>query len=81
VTVSDRQVAIELSTPDVDELGDAVRALRDWQRDDSPIQLHPGDLGWYWQFGAEAVAAAVRTWSREGHLLAIGFLDGPDVLR
>ncbi len=45
------------------------------------MQLHPGDLGWYWRFGAEAVAAAVRTWSRDRRLLAIGFLDGPEVLR
>jgi GNAT superfamily N-acetyltransferase len=74
-------VAIELSTPDVGQLGDVVRALRDWQRDASPMQLHPGDLGWYWQFGAEATAAAVRTWSRGGQLLAIGLLDGPAVLR
>jgi hypothetical protein len=58
-----------------------VRALRDWQRDASPIQLHPGDLGWFWQSGAEAMAAAVRTWRRDGQLLAIGFLDGPEVLR
>jgi GNAT superfamily N-acetyltransferase len=74
-------VAIELSTPDVGGLGDVVRALRDWQHDASPIQLHPGDLGWYWRFGAEATAAAVRTWSRDGQLLALGFLDGPEVLR
>lgn len=74
-------VAIELSTPGVGQLGDVVDALRDWQREDSPIQLHPGDLGWYWQFGAKAVAGAVRTWSRDGQRLAIGFLDGPDVLR
>jgi GNAT superfamily N-acetyltransferase len=74
-------VAIELSTPDVGQLGTVVRALRDWQHDASPMQLHPGDLGWFWRFGAEATAAAVRTWSRGGQLLAIGFLDGPDVLR
>lgn len=74
-------VGIELSTPDVSQLGDVVRALRDWQREGSPMQLHPGDLGWYWRFGAEATAAAVRTWSRDGQLLAIGLLDGPDVLR
>jgi ribosomal protein S18 acetylase RimI-like enzyme len=74
-------VAIELSTPDVGRLGDVISALRDWQHDASPMQLHPGDLGWYWQFGAEAMAAAVRTWSRDGQLLAIGFLDGPEVLR
>lgn len=79
--MSDRHVAIELSTPGVDRLGDVVRALRDWQSDASPMQLHPGDLGWYWRFGAEATAAAVRTWSRYGRLLAVGFLDGPEVLR
>jgi GNAT superfamily N-acetyltransferase len=74
-------MAIELSTPDVGRLGDVVDALRSWQRDAAPIQLHPGDLGWYWQFGAEAMAAALRTWSRDGRILAIGFLDGPEVLR
>jgi len=74
-------VAIELSTPDVGQLGAVVSALRDWQRDGSPMQLHPGDLGWFWRFGAEATAAAVRIWSRGGQLLAIGFLDGRDVFR
>ncbi|MEP7020895.1 MAG: GNAT family N-acetyltransferase [Pseudonocardiales bacterium] len=74
-------VAIELSTPDVGQLGDVISALRDWQHDASPIQLHPGDLGWYWQFGANALAAALRIWSRDGQLLAIGLLDGADVLR
>ncbi|MEV0066422.1 MULTISPECIES: N-acetyltransferase [unclassified Amycolatopsis] len=74
-------MAIELSTPDAGRLGDVVRALRDWQSDAAPIQLHPGDLGWYWQFGADAMAAALRTWSRDGQLLAIGFLDSPDVVR
>ena len=73
--------ASEMRTPDVGQLGDVVRTLRDWQHEASPIQLHPGDLGWYWQFGAEAVAASIRTWSRGGELLAIGFLDGSAVLR
>jgi GNAT superfamily N-acetyltransferase len=75
------RVGIELSTPEVGQLGDVVRALRDWQHDASPLQLHPGDLGWFWRFGAEATAAALRTWSREGQLLAIALLDGADVLR
>ena len=55
--------------------------LREWQHDGAPMQLHPGDLGWYWRFGAEATAAAVRTWSREGRILAVGLLDGPGLLR
>lgn len=74
-------MAIELGRPGVDGLGDVVRALRDWQEDAAPIQLHPGDLGWYWRFGAAAVAAALRTWSRDGRLVAIGFLDGAEVVR
>jgi GNAT superfamily N-acetyltransferase len=74
-------VAIELGTPEAGRLGDVVRALRDWQHDVSPLQLHPGDLGWFWRFGAAATAAAVRTWSRGGRILAIGLLDGPELLR
>jgi ribosomal protein S18 acetylase RimI-like enzyme len=74
-------MATELETPDVSGLDDVVRALRSWQRDEAPVQLHPGDLGWQWRHGREVVAAAVRTWSRDGEILAVGFLDGPDVLR
>lgn len=74
-------VAIELSTPEVGQLGEVVGALRGWQRDGSPLQLHPGDLGWLWRFGAEATAAAVRIWCRGGRILALGFLDGPELLR
>lgn len=74
-------MTVELSTPDVADLGVVIRALRDWQDEASPTQLHPGDLGWFWRYGSEAVAATLRTWSRDGQLLAIGFLDGQDVLR
>jgi len=74
-------VAIELSNPGVGGLSDAVRVLGEWQHDAAPMQLHPGDLGWFWQFGAEATAAAVRTWSRGGQILAVGLLDGPELLR
>ncbi len=58
-----------------------MRALREWQHDGAPLQLHPGDVGWYWRYGAEATAAAVRTWSRDGRMLAVGLLDGPELLR
>ncbi|WUD77998.1 GNAT family N-acetyltransferase [Streptomyces sp. NBC_00510] len=74
-------MAIVLGTPGVDGLGEAVGVLREWQYDGAPMQLHPGDLGWYWRFGAEATAAAVRTWSRDGRILAVGLLDGPELLR
>ena len=65
-----------MSTPEVGQLDEAVRALRAWQYDGAPMQLHPGDLGWRLEFGAEATAAAIRTWSRDGHILAVGLPPG-----
>ncbi|GIJ29684.1 hypothetical protein Vqi01_48460 [Micromonospora qiuiae] len=70
-----------MSTPGVDGLGEVVRVLRQWQYDGAPMQLHPGDLGWHWRFGAETTARAVRTWSRDGTILALGLLDGPGLVR
>ncbi|WP_417219037.1 GNAT family N-acetyltransferase [Arthrobacter sp.] len=46
-----------------------------------PAQLHPGDLGWAWQLGAAALADRVRLWSEDNTILAVGFLDGPRLLR
>lgn len=74
-------MAIVLEKPGVDGLNEAVGVLREWQYDGAPMQLHPGDLGWFWRSGAEATAAAVRTWSRDGRILAVGLLDGPGLLR
>ncbi len=74
-------MAIVLGKPGVDRLVEAVGVLREWQYNGAPMQLHPGDLGWCWRFGAEATAAAVRTWSRDGQILAVGLLDRPDLLR
>ena len=77
----DRNVAIVLAKPGIHGLSEAVGVLRQWQYDGAPMQLHPGDLGWFWRFGAEATAAAVRTWSRDGQVLAVGLLDGASLLR
>lgn len=77
----DHEMAIVVSRPVPPELPEAVDALREWQADAAPIQLHPGDLGWFWRFGAEATAAALRTWSRDGQVVAVGLLDGPSLLR
>ncbi|MEU5014323.1 GNAT family N-acetyltransferase [Streptomyces sp. NPDC021749] len=74
-------MAIVLGKPGPDGLREAVGALLEWQYEGAPMQLHPGDLGWFWRFGAEATAAAVRTWSRNGRILAVGLLDGPELLR
>jgi ribosomal protein S18 acetylase RimI-like enzyme len=72
---------IVLGKPGVDGLSEAVGVLREWQYEGAPMQLHPGDLGWFWRFGAEATAAAVRTWSQDGQILAVGLLDSPNLLR
>ncbi|WP_308258345.1 GNAT family N-acetyltransferase [Saccharothrix obliqua] len=74
-------MTIRLTTPGTNELRVAVDALREWQHPDAPMQLHPGDLGWFRRFGEAAAASAVRTWSRDGRVLAVGLLDGPDLLR
>ncbi|MBV9293471.1 MAG: GNAT family N-acetyltransferase [Frankiales bacterium] len=72
---------VTVVTPDVAGLTEVVAALREWQDDDAPIQLHPGDIGWFWRFGAQVTAEAVRVWRRAGRIVAIGLLDGPTVLR
>lgn len=74
-------MAITVAEPEPEELSAVMDALRDWQHDGSPMQLHPGDVGWYWRFGAAATAAALRTWNRQGRILAVGLLDGPKLLR
>lgn len=74
-------MAIVLGKPGTDGLNEAVAVLREWQNDRVRSPLHPGDLGWFWRFGAEATAAAVRTWSRDGRILALGLLDGAQLLR
>jgi ribosomal protein S18 acetylase RimI-like enzyme len=74
-------MAIEMDRPGVDGLGDVVRVLGQWQHEGVPMQLHPGDLGWFWRFGGEQTAAAVRTWSRDGEIAAVGLLDDPELVR
>ncbi|MDG4798005.1 GNAT family N-acetyltransferase [Micromonospora sp. WMMD1082] len=74
-------MSISLSTPRVDDLPAAVDALKRWQYDGGPLQLHPGDLGWHSMNGAEATAAAIRMWACDGEVLALGLLDGAQLLR
>lgn len=63
------------------DLPGVATVLAGWQRDDGAVQFHPGDLGWFWRFGDERTAAAVRVWERDGATLAVGLLDEPDMLR
>ena len=65
-------MAVVVSTPSRSALPHVVHSLRGWQDEAAPLQLHPGDLGWYWQLGPDAMAAALRTWSRDDELVAIG---------
>lgn len=74
-------MAIMIKEPAVGDLREAIDALREWQDDTTPVQLHPGDLGWHWRFGAQSTAEAVRTWSMDGRMLAVGLLDGARILR
>ncbi|MEO3805381.1 GNAT family N-acetyltransferase [Nonomuraea sp. B1E8] len=74
-------MTIEMAGPGADGLGDVVRVLGEWQHDGQPVQVHPGDVGWFWRFGAERTARATRTWSRAGDILAVGLLDGADLVR
>ncbi|MFF5212146.1 GNAT family N-acetyltransferase [Streptosporangium sp. NPDC000396] len=74
-------MTIEMGRPGADGLGDVARVLGEWQYDGAPVQLHPGDVGWFWRFGAERTAEATRTWSRAGEVLAVGLLDGAELLR
>lgn len=76
-----RRMSIELRTPEVADLPAVNDALRDWQRDDVPLQFHPGDLGWFQRFGAERTARATRTWLRDGRIIAVGMADEPDLIR
>ena len=72
---------IVVNEPGIDGLTGAVDALRAWQDDRTPLQLHPGDLGWGWAAGAAELAGTVRTWSADGRIVAVGYLDAPDLLR
>ena len=77
----DQCMTVIISRPGIDDLTMIVGVLAEWQNDAAPVQLHPGDVGWYWRFGAQETAAAVRTWTRDGRVLAVGLLDGDRLLR
>lgn len=79
--VCSQRMTIKLERPDVGGLGEVVAVLREWQDDAAPYQLHPGDLGWLWRFGAEATAAATRAWRRDGSIVAVGELDEQALVR
>lgn len=80
-------MTVIMSTPTVDDVPSVIDAVSTWQREDAPMQVHPGDLGWYERFGAEALARALRVWSwgqagsAAGDIAAVGFLDETELIR
>lgn len=74
-------MTIELSRPAVGELDDVVTHLGHWQRTGAPIQLHPGDVGWFSLRGPDALASRLRVWRRDGEPVAVGLLDEPTLIR
>lgn len=74
---------IVLATPSPSSLDTLTATLASWQAEAVANHIHPGDLGWYERFGSDKAAADIRTWSSaaDGTVLAIGLLDGDDLLR
>ena len=70
-----------LATVAVEDLPELDRALRGWQVEGDPLQLHPGDVGWGCRRGVAVTAATLRVWRLGGRAVAVGFLDEPDLLR
>lgn len=70
-----------LVTPGVESLAGIIEEMRAWAYDPDLAPLHVGDLGWNQQFGAPAMAAALRLWQVDDRLAAVGLLDEPDLLR
>ncbi|MCD6640513.1 MAG: GNAT family N-acetyltransferase [Nocardioides sp.] len=67
--------------PSVESLALIIEEMRTWDFDPDLAPLHVGDLGWFQQFGATALADALRVWRVDGRLAAVGLLDEPDLLR
>lgn len=72
---------MRMTTPSVADLPDVIDAVASWQIEGLLVQVHPGDLGWYERFGAQALAAALRVWVRDGEMVAVGLLDESELIR
>jgi ribosomal protein S18 acetylase RimI-like enzyme len=70
-----------LVTPGVESLAEIVDEMRTWAFEPDQASLHVGDLGWNQQFGASALAEALRVWRLDNRLVAVGLRDEPRLLR
>ncbi|MFL6106159.1 MAG: GNAT family N-acetyltransferase [Marmoricola sp.] len=66
-------ITLESATPS--SLVEVVEAVAGWQHDGGGVQVHPGDFGWNWSFGAERLAKDVRFWRRDHAIVAAGMVD------
>lgn len=74
-------MGLNMLIPTGAQVTDLADELASWQRDGLPMQLHPGDIGWYAMRGAETTAQSLRVWTDRGFACALGLLDGPDLIR
>ncbi len=74
-------MTVTVATPTVDDLAEVVAMLGEWQHTSGPVQLHPGDLGWFSLRGEAVLASRLRVWRRDEALIALGLLDESDLLR
>lgn len=75
------RMAMSMTTPTASCLPRVIGAVASWQYEGAPLQVHPGDLGWYERFGSDSLAAALRVWSRDGEVVAVGLLDESALIR
>lgn len=69
------------SAPRPEDVVGIARLMSSWQVEPWPGHLHPGDLGWHSSVGSVQIAQDLRVWQRQGEPVAVGMLDGPEVLR
>ena len=65
--------------PAAPQVAGLVDELARWQHDGLPLQLHPGDVGWYAMRGLNSTARSLRVWADREAIYALGLLDGPDL--
>jgi GNAT superfamily N-acetyltransferase len=73
-------MSITLETATVASLDEVAEVVASWQQDGGSVQLHPGDLGWNWSFGATHLADSLRVW-RDGRIRAVGLVDDAGLIR
>lgn len=69
------------TTPKPEELAALLATVSAWQEPGGPVQLHPGDIGWFCRFGTSAASNALHVWRRDETVVAVALQDGEDVLR